>query len=1327
MRTRSQYIQNLLVGATMLLALSSALPAIAGEVVVNGDFETGNFGPTWVHGAFRGGNNNPNLADHVVNLDMPFAGTYSALLGFKYVTQTTSAHGYMYQDVAIPTNVSRATLFFKLRMQGYDSAYYDPFVMQIRNTGGGVLETVITLSFTEWNYIFKDSGWLDDDDTLPVGRDVSGYAGQTIRLYFDQANQWDALYETWTFVDDVSLIYKKFVDLIVDGNGDDVFGAPGTGQGGLSANNGVAGDTLFYQLAVENEGLDADTYQLSATLPAGFTATIDDGTGPQSFPFVTPSMAPGEMRYYTVAVATPGSAVSGTYDVIVDAASTVNANRDDSSTLRAYLVDDIYGTDLVVDGNGVGVTGDNGAGGFALQTAQWDSSAAYNVEVFNTGNAASAFDMSFVVPSGAVVSIDYNSTNYTGPFTTAPVPAGGSAVMTLNVTVPAANLGGDCETIVSGVAVNDPQKFDTIRAVLRLLAPKVDVIIATSGDDVIDPTASGLGGTGSNAGEVSTVIPFPLIVQNEGAVADSFTVSWAPPAGGWTAVIESGGTDYPFPFTTQSIPAFGQASYTLKVTVPAGASFGTYTSIVDFVSIVDNRVSESVTSSVSVASPSEIDISIDGDGINVYGPIGTGLGGISTFTTNPGDSATFQIVIQNNTGVNSFEVSWNSPPGWTVTLNGQPSPASALPAGTYELKALVPASSIGGTFDIIVDGYKSNKPFIMDSVTGRVVVVPPALVDGIIDGDGDTVFGALGTGDGGASLQVTSAPAILNYTVELVNRGPAVDSYQVSWNTIPFWTATLDGSASPYTTVSIAPGASEILTFAVTVPPGATPNSYTYIIDAISVSDPNSFESIRGDINVAQPPRVDLLINGNGSGIFGLYGTGAGGRSDVGAAPGAFYTATLRVENAGSFPDSFQIDWTEPAGWPVGSVLINDGVVDQGSAFYSPVINGGAFLDFIVKVQVPAGVPEGSFRTIINAWSSLPPNLPESVMLATTTGSVITGTVFDDRDHDGLFSPGDLGLSGVTVTEQGTGSQGITGADGQYWIVVPGGANVTAIETNPAGFISLSPDTVGPFTPVAGDTVNVDFADVPPIDLSAGSALPGLAGNYLDFPHTIRAGTAGQVTLTATNSISAVTMLFFDESGNGIFDGNDRTLVPADLALDPTVNGGVVAVLLRVFIPLPTPQGTTFHVDLEADQVIGSVPPVSSSASVSDAVVVTGNALGRLTLQKQADRNSAAPGEVITYSITFFNAGVDSIQNVILLDPVSPHVSLEPDAFGPGQDLEWQPGAGGPVYLTFNAGDVDECEYSPSERLIRMIFSKNSPFFVPPGAGGTLSYRARVN
>jgi uncharacterized repeat protein (TIGR01451 family) len=153
--------------------------------------------------------------------------------------------------------------------------------------------------------------------------------------------------------------------------------------------------------------------------------------------------------------------------------------------------------------------------------------------------------------------------------------------------------------------------------------------------------------------------------------------------------------------------------------------------------------------------------------------------------------------------------------------------------------------------------------------------------------------------------------------------------------------------------------------------------------------------------------------------------------------------------------------------------------------------------------------------------------------------------------------------------------------------------------------------------------------------------------------------------------------------------------------------------------------GATFQVTIDAVQSISGTTLVST-ASATDAVLVVGSALGDLALQKAADRPDAAPGDVITYEISFTNTGGDSLQNVVLMDPISGFVDIEPDGFGVGQDMEWIADGGAPVYLTFDDTDADEAEYSVAARLLRVILSKNGPYYVAPGGTGVLRYRVRV-
>ena len=282
-------LRSVAVFMTAVLAISLAGGSRAGELVDGGGFESGGFAASWVHG---GGNyfgrTNPAWADHDVVLDLPFSGNYSALLGFKYTEQRRNRFGFMYQDVTIPSNISSAVLNFKFRQQGYDGANYDPFLVEIRDPGGGTLASVVNYSFSEWNNQFKDSGWIDDDGIGPDGYDMTAFEGRTVRLYFRQDNSWDNLYETWTFVDDVSLVFRKWVDLAIDGDGDDIFGDVGTGDGGTAARSGEEGNTIDYMLDIENEGSDIDSYTISASTPPGWSAVISYGGSDHTLPWTTP-------------------------------------------------------------------------------------------------------------------------------------------------------------------------------------------------------------------------------------------------------------------------------------------------------------------------------------------------------------------------------------------------------------------------------------------------------------------------------------------------------------------------------------------------------------------------------------------------------------------------------------------------------------------------------------------------------------------------------------------------------------------------------------------------------------------------------------------------------------------------------------------------------------------------------------------------------------------------------------------------------------------------------------------------------------------------------
>ncbi|MBU8921694.1 MAG: DUF11 domain-containing protein [Bacteroidales bacterium] len=1292
----------------------------AGELIVGGTFETGSFTSEWVHsGGNNNGGTNDSWADHMVALDLPYAGNYSALLGFKYTTQRRNRHGFMYHDVTIPANVSAASLFFRFRQQGYDGVNYDPFIVEVRDLSDNVLATVVNFSFDEWNNQFKDSGWIG-----PGGFDMSPWAGQTVRIHFRQENTYDNLFETWTFIDDVSLIYSKYVDLIVDGNGDDLFADPGTGGGGSSSSSGEAGETVSYLIDVENESLDVDSYTLSVSLPAGWIAVLNYGGTDYPLPWTTPSIPSGASIQATVSLTIPaGESVAG-YTTILDAVSTSFGLRFDSVSLVTNVVPSDYLTDLAIDANGFGVIDPDGGGGISFLQSGVGATVEYDVELMNSGIVTDSFRVWFSPETPLTAEIVYGAATYTGMFTTAALSPGGTASFTLRTIIPLSMSGGDYETLVYASSISDTLRKDGVTAVTRVIAPKVDIVIAGSGDDIIDLTGAGLGGSSTISGQQSNTVIFPIILQNEGSIPDSFTLDWTQPTGGWSAVINDGTTDHAFPWTTPELGVSSQVNYTLAVTIPGNAAFNTFVSILDAVSMTDSRISESVTAGISVASGNETDLMIDGNGADTYGPLGTGLGGSSLALANPGDTINFLVTVENEGGANTFDIEWNTPAGWTVLFDGGLSPTNCS-AGDFILQVIVPLTCTGGTFDIIVDGMKSNKRYFVDSVLGRVVVSYQYLVDALIDGNGDDIFGTPGLGDGGSSLQATIGGRTIVFTVELQNESGDPEAYTLNWNSVPGWMALLAGNSSPWTTPVIAGGTSGLYSFQVTIPESALPSDYAYIIDVISTVDPTNVESIIANVHIDPPPQVDLVIDGDGALVTAPAGSGGGGTAMIFGSPATMVTAILEVFNRGGAPDSFEVTWNDPAGWPVGSVMIFDGLVDHASPFETPVIDPGNSIAYTVRVSIPA---TAAARTnLILDGRALSRDLEDSVELEVITSAFIVGRVFDDADHDGVYDVGEPGWPGVnvTVTDPSTPYNMATGADGSYLFEIPAGLLRDVISTTPSGMISLSPDTVSAGVLAAGDTVFIDFADVMISVIAPSLVRNGPAGGFIDLPHMITAGTAGQASVGISLPAGWADVWYRDVNGDGLFDVGDVLLTSADLDLDPAVPGqDMVTVIVRIFVPATVPAGTTGMAVITLYQTLSGTA-ITTAASVTDQLTVLSSSSGILNLVKEVDLVTARPGDIVTYTIIFSNPGLDDVLEIVIIDPVSPAVELVPDAFGPGNDIEWVR-SGISFYLTADPLDADEGMFDAGTSTLRVLLSRQAPFSLAPGEEGRVVYRVRV-
>jgi hypothetical protein len=152
------------------------------ELVSNGGFESG--GSVWTQTSTSG------AAVIYTNGAASRTGT-----GYAWLGGYNSGTDAIYQNVAIPAGASPVTLRFWYRITTSDSPAdaYDFLRVRIQNTAGTTLATVATYSNQS-----ATSGWVQSPAI-----DLSGYAGQTIRLRFE-ATMDDSL-TTSFYIDDISI------------------------------------------------------------------------------------------------------------------------------------------------------------------------------------------------------------------------------------------------------------------------------------------------------------------------------------------------------------------------------------------------------------------------------------------------------------------------------------------------------------------------------------------------------------------------------------------------------------------------------------------------------------------------------------------------------------------------------------------------------------------------------------------------------------------------------------------------------------------------------------------------------------------------------------------------------------------------------------------------------------------------------------------------------------------------------------------------------------------------------------------------------------------
>ncbi len=307
----------------------------------------------------------------------------------------------------------------------------------------------------------------------------------------------------------------------------------------------------------------------------------------------------------------------------------------------------------------------------------------------------------------------------------------------------------------------------------------------------------------------------------------------------------------------------------------------------------------------------------------------------------------------------------------------------------------------------------------------------------------------------------------------------------------------------------------------------------------------------------------------------------------------------------------------------------------------------------------------------------------------------IYGVVFNDVNASGAQDPGELGIGGVTVTlydDLGTviGTR-ITAADGSYNFANLSSGDYEVVETDPAGYISTTNNTV-PVTVTSGSNTQVDFGDRL---ITSGN------------PSTIR-GTVYDDNINGDGirdpgepGISGVTIDLLNDSGGVI--ATTATALDGTYSF-PGLAAGIYSV--RETDPAGYMSTTPNQVDVilsdASEAVVDFGDESFSSALFADPAVT-----------KFGDPAAATVGDIVTFLITVTNLDTTDAENVVLVDTKPAFLDI--------LAVNISPGPGFPTSIIGNTITIQFGTLTPGETYTIQVVTRVNSLGTPPGGANDVS------
>ena len=414
-----------------------------------------------------------------------------------------------------------------------------------------------------------------------------------------------------------------------------------------------------------------------------------------------------------------------------------------------------------------------------------------------------------------------------------------------------------------------------------------------------------------------------------------------------------------------------------------------------------------------------------------------------------------------------------------------------------------------------------------------------------------------------------------------------------------------------------------------------------------------------------------------------------------------------------------------------------------------PLASGTASLDFAVPAGSTIGATVARFR--YSTQTGLGPNgaaadgeVEDHAVTITVPGYTLSGRVFEDRDVDGAFGTGDVGIAGASVVLRAVASGTCISVrtrgdgtwffypvlDGDYTVhesvgaAVPSPGACPPASADPSGYLSVTPNERA-VTVAGGDLAGLDFADVREPTLTGdgtGSAEPGGAAVY---PHAFTAQADGSVDFALASSPAGSGTLYRDVACDGRLDAADPVLA----GTVTVAAGDRVCLLVRSAVASNAGPGARQVDTLTASYAFadpaGLGHGLSSVRRRQDVTEATARAAGRLVLGKTVENaseggarsltNAADTGDVLRYTVRFENTGTGALTELRINDATPAFTATSAPVTCPGA---LPPGLG-PCTVRVPAAGQNAAGYSG---LIEWDFAGE----LVPGGAGELSFEVEI-